>query len=142
MSRERRRLTVLVVDDDRAVRRLLKHCLEQEGHEVFEASDGCEALAALQFRERPFDAMVSDVNMPGMNGVQLTISAKRQLPNLPILLVSSNFSEEAEELFGSMDGLHKLEKPFMLTEFLSMFQRLLGLKSLAGPCSPAMIEGA
>jgi CheY-like chemotaxis protein len=108
--------SVLVVDDDAMLRRLLCRGLELWGYSVLQAEDGCEALARLQFREHPIDLLVTDINMPGMDGVELSKQARRLLPDLPVLMISSNFSESTMAFLSDSADVHKLEKPFELEE--------------------------
>ncbi|NLD56745.1 MAG: response regulator [Methanomicrobiales archaeon] len=85
---------VLVVEDSVTSRTLLQTILERAGYLVQTATDGIEALALL--KERPFDLVVSDIDMPRMNGFTLTekIRADERLVHLPVVLVTSLDSDE------------------------------------------------
>lgn len=94
---EQRRLRVLVADDSLTTRTLERYILEAAGYEVELAGDGVEAFSLLD--ERGYDVLVSDVDMPGLDGVALTVQV-RQLPRfreLPIILVTSLASAEDRE---------------------------------------------
>jgi two-component system chemotaxis sensor kinase CheA len=94
---EQRRLRVLVADDSLTTRTLERYILEAAGYEVELAGDGLEALALLD--ERDCDVLVSDVDMPRLDGVALTVQV-RQVPRfreLPIILVTSLASAEDRE---------------------------------------------
>src|SRR4051794_39030692 len=94
---EQRRLRVLVADDSLTTRTLERYILEAAGYEVELAGDGIEALAVLD--ERGCDVLVSDVDMPGLDGVSLTAHV-RQVPRFrefPIILVTSLASAEDRE---------------------------------------------
>jgi two-component system chemotaxis sensor kinase CheA len=94
---EQRRLRVLVADDSLTTRTLERYILEAAGYEVELAGDGLEALALLS--ERECDVLVSDVDMPHLDGVSLTVQV-RQVPRfreLPIILVTSLASAEDRE---------------------------------------------
>jgi two-component system chemotaxis sensor kinase CheA len=94
---EQRRLRVLVADDSLTTRTLERYILEAAGYEVALAGDGLEALALLS--ERECDVLVSDVDMPHLDGVSLTVQV-RQVPRfreLPIILVTSLASAEDRE---------------------------------------------
>jgi two-component system chemotaxis sensor kinase CheA len=94
---EQRRLRVLVADDSLTTRTLERYILEAAGYEVALAGDGLEALALLD--ERECDVLVSDVDMPRLDGVSLTVQV-RQVPRfreLPIILVTSLASAEDRE---------------------------------------------
>ena len=81
-------LKILVVDDDKVVRLTLKAILDYLGHEVEEAADGASGLVAL--RRNLFDAAISDIVMPGLDGFEFLAEAKKLRPDLPILLISGH----------------------------------------------------
>jgi len=84
-----RRLSILVADDSITARTLIKNILEAAGYSVRTAVDGAEALAAL--RQGTFDLLVSDVDMPRLNGFELTakIRADKTLAEIPVVLVTA-----------------------------------------------------
>ena len=79
---------VLLVDDDSAVRNALRRVLEHRGYRVFACSSGGEALDQLAHGE--YDAMVSDVRMPGMSGLKLLRAVREHDLDLPVILVTGN----------------------------------------------------
>lgn len=79
---------VLVVDDDDAVLRAVARSIERAGHGVITASTGPEALVRLE--ERQFDLLVSDINMPGMSGLELLLAARRHDLDLPVVIMTGN----------------------------------------------------
>lgn len=83
--------SVLVVDDETAVRGLVKSALERAGLRVLEAQDGIEALRVLD-TQKP-DLLLSDIVMPRMDGVRLAIEVAQRAPDVPILLMSGFTSE-------------------------------------------------
>jgi two-component system, NtrC family, response regulator AtoC len=83
---------VLVVDDDREMRSLLKEDLTRQGHAVLAAADGGQALALLQTSE--VDAVLADLNMPGTGGLDLCARLQNQCPELPVVILTA---------FGSLD---------------------------------------
>jgi two-component system chemotaxis sensor kinase CheA len=85
----RQRQRVLVADDSLTTRTMERYILEAAGYEVELAGDGAEALALLQ--ERGCDVLVSDVEMPGLDGIELTerVRAEPSLRDLPVILVTS-----------------------------------------------------
>ena len=94
---ETRKKSVLVAEDSITSRTLLKNILETAGYQVETSVDGVEALTKL--RSRPFDLVVSDVDMPRMNGFGLTakIRADKRFADLPVILVTALDSREDRE---------------------------------------------
>jgi len=92
-----KRVSVLVVEDSITARSLLKIILESADYEVTTAVDGIDALTALRTHE--FDLVVSDIQMPRMNGFDLTarIRADKKLSEIPVILVTALESREDKE---------------------------------------------
>src|SRR6185436_11122516 len=80
--------SVLVVDDDVAVARVMSALLEQAGHRVEVSSSGEAALAILA--ERPFDVVVTDQAMPGMDGLELLTRVHQRWPEIPVVMVTAH----------------------------------------------------
>src|SRR5450631_88075 len=79
--------TVLLVDDDSSVLKVLGALLEQDGLEPVLAGSGLEALAVLE--GRPIDAVVTDLRMPGMDGIQLLAELSERWPEIPALVLTA-----------------------------------------------------
>lgn len=108
---------ILVVDDERAIRLLLKVNLEKEGYTVKEASNGVEALKCLE--QTPFDLMVLDVMMPELDGIDVCRRVKVLYPNMPIIMLSAK-SEEIDRILGlEMGADDYVAKPFSPRELLA-----------------------
>jgi two-component system response regulator MprA len=84
---------ILVVDDERAVRESLRRALELEGYEIELAVDGVEALAALEDGDHP-DAMILDVLMPGLDGLEVCRRLRRTGSRLPVLMLTARVEVE------------------------------------------------
>ena len=118
--------TVLLVDDEPMVAALLKRGLTQNGYRVESAADGHEALAVMQRLDGAVTAVVSDVIMPRMGGLELAIQIRERWSGIPILFISGYTNEEviqrgllpAEEAF--------LQKPFAPSELSAALGRLRG----------------
>jgi two-component system response regulator AtoC len=80
--------SVLLVDDDPAVAKVLGALLVQAGLTVHTAKSGAEALELL--RQKPIDVVVSDVRMPGMSGLELLAEVTRSGPEVPIVLMTAH----------------------------------------------------
>ncbi|HUZ99624.1 MAG TPA: response regulator transcription factor [Gaiellaceae bacterium] len=116
-------MLVLVTDDDRAVRESLERALQLAGYEVELASDGDTAIAAIE-RRTP-DAVVLDVMMPGLDGLDVTRRLRREGNRIPILLLTARdaVGERVDGLDAGADDY--LPKPFELEELLARLRALL-----------------
>jgi two-component system, OmpR family, response regulator MprA len=114
---------VLVVDDDRAVRESLRRSLEFNGYDVALAADGADALAGIA-RSAP-DAVVMDVMMPRLDGIEATKALRSSGNDLPILVLTARDSigDRVEGLDAGADDY--LAKPFALEELLARLRALL-----------------
>nr|WP_176704648.1 response regulator [Candidatus Magnetococcus massalia]CRH08252.1 Response regulator receiver protein [Candidatus Magnetococcus massalia]CRH08319.1 Response regulator receiver protein [Candidatus Magnetococcus massalia] len=119
--------SVLIIDDDMAVRELLRQILEDDGHEVFEASDGLEGVRA--FQKRPTDLIFTDMLMPEKDGVEVIMELRDIAPSARIVAISgggrgldAHFNLRVAEDFGA---LVTLAKPFTRGEVLDAVQTLL-----------------
>ncbi len=113
---------VLVVDDDRHIREVVRFALERAGHQVVEAADGESALA--RFTEAPFAAVVLDIVMPGIDGLEVC-KQLRQRSRVPILFLSSR-DEELDRILGlELGGDDYVTKPFSPRELVARVKALL-----------------
>ena len=113
--------SILVVDDEGAVRRFALRVLEREGYSVLEARDGVEALDLIQ-RGHQFDAVVSDIVMPRMNGVELMQAMTTTCPDLPVILMSGYATGALAEL-GISAPCAILPKPFPAERLIQEVRR-------------------
>ncbi len=123
MSADQPRPRILVVDDDRAVRESLRRSLEFNGYDVTLAGDGAEALASIGSRAP--DALVVDVMMPRLDGIETTRALRTAGNDLPILVLTARDSvgDRVEGLDAGADDY--LTKPFALDELLARLRALL-----------------
>jgi len=84
------RQTILVVDDDRTIRTLVRAFLEGGGYTVLTASDGAEGFHVFQQYQESIALLLSDVTMPKLNGLQLAAAVRTVRPRLPVLFISGN----------------------------------------------------
>ncbi|MFE2103873.1 response regulator transcription factor [Streptomyces sp. NPDC059468] len=115
--------TVLVVDDDAAIRRSLERGLRLSGFTVRTAPDGLGALAAVA--DGPPDVLVLDVSMPGMSGIEVCARLRADGRDLPVLMLSA-LDETADRIAGlQAGGDDYLVKPFALQELVLRLRALL-----------------
>jgi two-component system cell cycle sensor histidine kinase/response regulator CckA len=113
--------SILVVDDEGAVRRFAMRVLEREGYSVAEACDGAEAFELIR-QGRTFDAVVSDIVMPRMNGVELLQALSTAASNIPVILMSGYATAALAEL-GIAAPCAILAKPFPAERLLEEVRR-------------------
>jgi two-component system, OmpR family, response regulator MprA len=117
------RMRILVVDDERAVREALERALRLEGYEVEQAADGQEALLAIA--RRGVDAIVLDVLMPVMDGIEACNALRRMGNSTPVLMLTAR--HEVDDRVAGLDAGADdyLVKPFALEELLARLRALL-----------------
>ncbi|WP_349368246.1 PAS domain S-box protein [Salinarimonas sp.] len=118
---DRRRLRILVVDDDALVLMGTATMLEDLGHDVIEAGSGAEALGRLE-DATAIDLVLTDQAMPGMTGLQLAEAIRARRPRLPIVL-ASGYSELPQDTSGLVDA--RLSKPFGTDELDATLARVV-----------------
>ncbi len=115
---------ILLADDDKPTRDLVKRALESDGHAVEIAQDGSEALDSLTAGAK-VDVLVTDVNMPGLDGISLAKRAEAIIPGIRVLMMSG-FAEELERAKAAAGGrVSVLSKPFTLDHVRSAVRDLL-----------------
>jgi two-component system response regulator MprA len=117
-------MKILVVDDERAVRESLRRALELEGYEIELAADGSEALYRLEGSEEP-DAMILDLLMPGVDGLEVCRRVRGSGSKLPVLMLTAR--TEVENRVAGLDAGADdyVTKPFALEELLARVRALL-----------------
>ena len=95
---QRDRAQVLVVDDEELVLKLISTIFSRLGFEVTEAQNGNCAIGLIE--ENPFDLVVTDYKMPGMDGLSLASEIKNRFSSLPVILTSGNLVENLMDLDG------------------------------------------
>jgi len=119
-------LKFLVVDDFSTMRRIVRGLLKEMGcHDVTEAEDGAAALQLLKAQR--FDFVVSDINMPNMNGFELlkAIKADETLRHLPVLMVTAEARKEDIVLAAQSGAAGYIVKPFSKATLEEKVQRIL-----------------
>ena len=107
---------ILVVDDEERIRQSLNGVLKDEGYEVGEAKDGIQALK--QIESDPPDAVLLDIWMPGMDGIETLERIKAQIPNLPVIMISGHANIELAVKATKLGAYDFIEKPLSLEKVL------------------------
>lgn len=117
--------TVLLVDDDQAILELAKTMLENYRYLVLSASSSSEAIRLARQKEDSIDLMVTDVVMPAMNGRDLAGIIQVLQPQMKLLFMSG-YTADVISHHGVLDeGVHFIQKPFSVAEFLIKVQQTL-----------------
>ena len=118
-------MKILVVDDERAVRESLRRALELEGYEIELAGDGVEALTTLAADESQPDAVILDVLMPGVDGLEVCRRLRTLGNRVPVLMLTAR--DEVESRVSGLDAGADdyVTKPFALEELLARVRALL-----------------
>jgi two-component system cell cycle sensor histidine kinase/response regulator CckA len=120
--------TVLVVDDEEAVRRLARRMLTWTGYQALEARHGREALSTIEQHAGPIHLILTDIKMPGMNGRELGRKIEERWPGKPILYMSGFASEVFQG--GLLEpGAPFLSKPFTQDDLAAKVKALLEERS-------------
>ena len=117
--------TILLVEDEAQVRKVLQRVMEQRGHRVRTAVDGEEALALFRRDPDAIDLVVMDVVMPKQNGRETGVAMRRIKPDLPIILISGYTHDvvNSEELAG--EGFHFIHKPIQPEVLIDKIREVL-----------------
>ena len=110
---------ILVIDDNAAIRELLRFLLEEEGYEVIEAADGAEGLQ--RYQAAPADLVITDLQMPGMDGLELLQALRRMVPT-PVLMAISGDQEALTQ--AKRFTPHTFAKPLPLEQVLEAVRTL------------------
>ena len=118
--------TILIVDDQDAVRMVLRDALEQEGSHVQEARNGAEAI--LMYRENPADVIVTDIIMPDKEGIETIIELRELAPDVKIIAISGGGRIRANDFLDmakKLGAAHVLRKPFRMKELVDLVKSCL-----------------
>jgi two-component system, cell cycle response regulator CpdR len=114
---------ILIVEDDEAMREFLCQAISRSGYYVEAVQDGTEALRRVD--ESHFDLLLTDIRMPGLDGLELARLVRRRYPNLSVLLVTAY----VQDALGAIDldgaGVGLLSKPFNLSELIDRVETCL-----------------
>jgi CheY-like chemotaxis protein len=116
---------ILVVDDEASVRGVVQRTLEKHGYQVATAAEGAEALRLFASRRAEIRAVLTDMMMPGMDGLSLVRTLRQQEPHLPILGMTGVGEKADIKGLATLDLLKLLTKPFNSAVLLSVLHQTL-----------------
>ena len=117
---------ILFVEDEASVRLIAAKSLRKKGYNVVEAEDGEEAFEMLEEADEPFDLMISDVVMPGMDGPTLLKKGRAMLGEARIVFISGYAEEEFSDLLSEEPDVTFLPKPFTLAQLAEKVKAEIG----------------
>lgn len=132
MRRDPPSATVLIVDDDPAMRAVIRDFLEREGHRVIEESSGEQALAVAESVR--LDVVILDKEMPGMNGLDLLSSLRHGWPGVSVILVTAFGGPQVAEEARRRGAHWYLEKPFRVGKILEAIEATTRPQQPSRPC--------
>lgn len=115
--------SILVIDDDADMRRVLSDVLVDSGFRVMEASTGQEGIGVAE--SEPVDAVILDKEMPGMNGLDVLSFLRRRRPGLPIIVITAFGGREDAEESRRRGAWFYLEKPFRMATVVEAVQAVI-----------------
>ena len=119
---------VLIADDEDSMRQLVARAIAMDGHETVTAQDGAEALEILTRENGAFDLLLTDIQMPIMDGIALALSAARDFPGLTILLMTG-FADQRERASNLNALVHDvITKPFSVADIRTAVADALAAK--------------
>ena len=121
---------VLIADDEDSMRKLVARAITLDGHEAIAAQDGAEALEILVREEGGFDLLLTDIQMPVMDGIALALSAARDFPQMTILLMTG-FAEQRERASNLDAIVHDvITKPFSVADIRTAVTEALAIRKV------------
>ncbi|HVI03316.1 MAG TPA: sigma-54 dependent transcriptional regulator [Enhygromyxa sp.] len=125
---------VLVVDDEPNLRKVLGALLQQAGHEVVTEPDGESGLARVKSSPRgTFDVVISDLRMPGMDGMQLLKALVEEDPGLPVIILTAHGTVDTAVEAVKSGAFDFLEKPFDRDQIDKILNKAIATRRLSGP---------
>lgn len=122
---ERGSLTILVVEDELGIRELVREVLQNAGYEVLTAANGEKALQAVEEHGGPIGLVLTDLIMPGLDGLELARRLGSRQPGIKVVLMSGYGEDRIDEAGGLDAGVAVLEKPFTTPVLLAKVRELL-----------------
>jgi CheY-like chemotaxis protein len=124
-------LKFLIVDDDQAVLNALDASLTGFGYRVVTAKDGFKAIETIKSsgsRDEPVMFLITDMKMPGINGIELIRSARKLIPGLKAILITAYGDKNVRKDIKNLEGCGYLEKPFEPEKLNKLIMKLKACK--------------
>jgi len=130
-----KQFTIAVVDDNPAILQLVAKVLRIQGYQVLEAGCGAEAMDAAKRHDKPVDLLLTDIDMPGIDGVLLSREVRERWPETKVVFMSGGATPD------SVGGEPFLSKPFALRELVALVDDSLNSSRPSGQPSAFEMNG-
>lgn len=116
---------ILTVDDSAAVRSLIQFALQSKGFQAIPAEDGLKALETLKLKRA--DAIILDINMPRMNGLEFLqkVKSDEAYADIPVVILSTEGQDEDKEKAFALGAIRYIVKPFTPSQLVSVLEEVL-----------------
>ena len=114
-------MNILLVDDDDELRQIICDFLEKRNHTIIAVPDG---LKALLYLDEKIDVVITDIQMPGISGIDLLRTTRERFPNLPVILITAHRSFDTAIAALRNRAYDYLQKPLKLQELLDLINNL------------------
>jgi len=129
-SLSKTKLNVLVVDDNDCIREVLTALLSHRGHRCESAANRREAIEKVA--QGHFDVVITDVNMPEMDGITLTRELALRFSDLPVMIMTGQLDEHCRKSALLAGAREVLRKPFEISEFMLRLHKMVDIQNLHG----------
>ncbi len=120
---------ILIAEDDPAVRQFVARALVHDGHEVHTVEDGLQAIEDLA--ENQYDLLITDIVMPGLDGIALALKVAKEIPDMAILMMTG-FAAERQRAHNLDALIHEVvPKPFSLKQICEAATEALAMRDAA-----------
>src|SRR6201995_1286584 len=120
---------ILIIDDEKAIRKTLSEILSYEGYKIDEAGDGEEGIR--KFRDKEYDVILCDIKMPKMDGIEFLDKAKEMNPDIPIIMISGHGTIETAVEAVKKGAFDYVSKPPDLNRLLITIRNAIDRNSLS-----------
>lgn len=125
---------IMVVDDEVEVRKITRMCLEQVGYQVIEAENGEQAIQLIKEGDNPvlLDAIITDINMPKVNGLEAIHFFQREWPHVPLIVMTGEPQLESAKELLKQGIVDYLVKPVDKEKLVNTVETAMGQRELSG----------
>ncbi|MBS1125318.1 MAG: Fis family transcriptional regulator [Nitrospirae bacterium] len=120
--------SILLIDDDPSLRRVIEYSLAESGYSVLPAASGEEGLAL--FQKGPCDAVITDITMPGMSGLEVLVKVRQADLNVPVIIITAYGTIESAVSAMKQGAFDYITKPFNRDELRITLERALKMRRL------------